>query len=61
MEEIVKKTFLGTPLYMSPQILMEENFSSKCDIWSLGMVFYEMLFGKTPWTGKTPAQLYKHI
>lgn len=54
-------TFLGTPLYMSPQILMEEKFSCKCDIWSLGMVFYECLFGKTPWTGKTPYELYKNI
>lgn len=46
---------------MSPQILEETVFSSKCDIWSLGMVFYEMLYGKTPFTGKTPGQLLTNI
>ena len=52
---------LGTPLYMSPQILAEEYFSSKCDIWSLGMMFYELLYGRTPWTGKTPNELLDNI
>lgn len=54
MDEAVKQTYLGTPLYMAPQILMEQEFSGKCDIWSLGMMFYEMLYGRTPWTAKTP-------
>lgn len=61
MDEQTKKTYLGTPLYMSPQILQEEPFSSKCDIWSLGMMFYEMLYGKTPWTGKTPWYVFNII
>ena len=46
---------------MSPQILAEEYFSSKCDIWSLGMMFYELLYGRTPWTGKTPNELLDNI
>ena len=39
---------------MAPQILEEKEFSSHCDIWSLGMLLYEMLYGKTPWTGRSP-------
>ncbi|EGR34357.1 protein kinase domain protein [Ichthyophthirius multifiliis] len=61
MNSQLKLTYLGTPLYMSPQILAEENFSSKCDIWSLGMMFYELLYGRTPWTGKTPSELLENI
>jgi serine/threonine-protein kinase ULK/ATG1 len=61
MDEATKNTYLGTPLYMAPQLLVEDKFSSKCDIWSLGMMFYEMLYGHTPWTGKTPYQLWKNI
>ena len=42
---------LGSPLYMAPQILKGEKFSSKCDVWSVGIMLYEMLYGYTPWTG----------
>ena len=44
-------TKLGTPIYMSPQLLKQENYSYKCDIWSMGVVTYELIFGKKPWTG----------
>lgn len=41
--------FCGTPFYMSPQIVFKKYYTSKTDIWSLGVMFYEMLFGYTPW------------
>ena len=53
MEKQCELTLLGTPLYMSPQILNEEKFSSKCDVWSLGLLFFQMIYGYTPWIGKT--------
>ena len=40
-------TSIGTPLYMSPQILDHQKYTSKSDIWSLGFIFYEALFGKS--------------
>lgn len=52
---------LGSPLYMSPQILDGTKFSSKCDIWSLGIMFYEFLYGKTPWFGENQYALLKNI
>ena len=52
---------VGTPLYMSPQILNEQRFSAKTDIWSLGMMLYEMLYGKTPWTAESPYRLFENI
>lgn len=54
-------TLLGTPLYMAPQILNDENYSTKCDIWSSGVLFYEILFGKLPWTGHSVPNLYNNI
>ncbi|CAD8124863.1 unnamed protein product [Paramecium sonneborni] len=54
-------TVLGTPLYMSPQLLQNKQYSTKCDIWSLGFIIYEVLFGKTPWTANSIVELLKNI
>lgn len=42
----------GTPFYMAPQILDKELYSKKCDIWSLGVILYELLYGRLPWNNK---------
>ena len=46
---------------MSPQILSKEPYTSKCDIWSVGILYYEMLFGSHPWIGKGIVDLYTKI
>lgn len=40
LKKVVANTMVGTPLYMAIQILKNTPYSSKCDIWSLGLVFY---------------------
>ncbi|KAM3146326.1 hypothetical protein pb186bvf_001671 [Paramecium bursaria] len=39
----------GTPLYMAPQLLENMEYTSKCDIWSIGIIAYELIYGKQPW------------
>ena len=39
---------VGTPLYMAPETLFGNSYSYKSDLWALGTLFYEMLFGTTP-------------
>lgn len=34
------KTCVGSPIYMAPQILEKKDYSAKCDIWSLGIIYY---------------------
>lgn len=44
-------TKLGTPFYMAPEILDEankNNYDKKCDIWSIGICYFFLLFGKMP-------------
>eukprot|EP00331_Platyophrya_macrostoma_P029012 CAMPEP_0176456310 /NCGR_PEP_ID=MMETSP0127-20121128/31207_1 /TAXON_ID=938130 /ORGANISM="Platyophrya macrostoma, Strain WH" /LENGTH=384 /DNA_ID=CAMNT_0017846235 /DNA_START=52 /DNA_END=1206 /DNA_ORIENTATION=+ len=57
----MQHTLLGTPLYMSPQILNDEAYTPKCDIWSAGFLIYECMFGKMPWTGNSIGNLLKNI
>lgn len=41
-------TCLGTPAYMCPQILKNERYSDKCDVWSTGILLFRMLTGEHP-------------
>ncbi len=39
----------GTPWYIAPEQLLGERSDPRCDIYSMGMLFYEMLTGQLPW------------
>jgi serine/threonine protein kinase len=38
-------------------VLLNQPYTTKNDIWALGLIYYEMLFGKTPWDVKSMADL----
>ena len=40
---------VGTPYYMSPQILNKLPYTAKSESFALGIILYELLFGVTPW------------
>lgn len=54
-------SIVGTPLYMSLQLLKGQPYTSKCDIWSIGVIFYELLHGTTPWSANTQFELINNI
>jgi serine/threonine-protein kinase ULK/ATG1 len=52
-------TMLGSPIYMAPEVLKGETYNRKADIWSLGVVLFQMIFGKCPFESKSIAKLIK--
>lgn len=56
--EDLTQTHCGTPIVMAPEVLNNKRYNHKADVWSLGIVFFEMLTGFMPFTGKNKQDLY---
>ena len=55
-------TFIGTVVYTSPEQASGKEIDHRCDIYSIGVMLYEMLSGKLPFKGEDPiAVLFQHI
>ena len=52
---------LGTPLYMAPELVQQQKYTEKVDIWSLGVITYQLLSGKTPFDGKNLEKINQNI
>ena len=46
-----EKAFIGSSYYVAPEIVYSNYYSSKCDIWSLGVVLYMLITGGSPFEG----------
>ena len=55
------KTMVGTPYYLSPEIIQGKPYDNKSDIWSLGVLLYEMMTFKMPFEANTLPMLSMKI
>lgn len=54
----VTDAVIGTPSYMSPeQLRAARNADARSDVWSVGVVFFELLTGRLPWDAASPGDL----
>lgn len=55
------ETYVGTPFYMSPEIIAGRTYNAKSDIWALGCVIYEMCAFEPPFVATAQSELNRKI
>ncbi|VDM50344.1 unnamed protein product, partial [Toxocara canis] len=54
-------SFRGSPLYMAPEIFSRQKYDSRVDLWSAGVILYECIYGKPPFTTESYEKLVEQI
>ncbi|CAM6027758.1 unnamed protein product [Sphagnum balticum] len=54
-------SFVGTEEYIAPEIITGQGHSSAVDWWALGILMYEMLYGRTPFRGRSRQKTFTNI
>ena len=54
-------TMVGTPLFKAPEIIEGKKYNFKCDLWSLGVIIYILLFKKNPYNGRAETLILEEI
>jgi serine/threonine protein kinase len=57
----VLETLCGSPMYMAPEILFHQKYNIKTDLWSIGVILYELVYRKFPYQAKNTVELIKEV
>eukprot|EP00939_MAST-03C_sp_MAST-3C-sp1_P002116 g2116.t1 len=55
------RSTVGTSYYVAPEVLSRRAYDNKCDMWSLGVVLFMLLSGKSPWLGESEPEILKAV
>ncbi|XP_066395701.1 serine/threonine-protein kinase ATG1c-like isoform X2 [Miscanthus floridulus] len=55
------ETLCGSPLFMAPEVMQAQKYDAKADLWSVGVILYQLVTGIPPFNGDNQIQLLKNI
>ncbi|KAK1157884.1 serine/threonine-protein kinase ULK3 isoform X1 [Acipenser oxyrinchus oxyrinchus] len=56
-----KHVLRGSPLYMAPEMVCSQQYDARADLWSVGVILYEALFGRPPFASRSYTELEEKI
>ncbi|XP_048960247.1 serine/threonine-protein kinase ULK3 isoform X5 [Canis lupus baileyi] len=56
-----KHVLRGSPLYMAPEMVCQRQYDARVDLWSVGVILYEALFGQPPFASRSFTELEEKI
>lgn len=54
-------SMVGSPGYIAPEVLLKKGYSFECDIWSIGVIMFEMIYGYPPFYADDPIKTCQKI
>ncbi|PNT78295.1 hypothetical protein BRADI_1g77080v3 [Brachypodium distachyon] len=61
MHENLAATFCGTPYYMAPEIWRGDKYDAKADLWSVGVILFQLVTGELPFLGDNRPELRENV